>query len=268
MYDFLGWVQLLANLAVLGLTGMLAWERWRGGSPARRHRANKGRLRGTIEPRGEERVAPREAARRNLEFLGLPSVEAGDHVTDVPTFDPGREGSWEKTREVITSARAVAYTQQGAEPVEIIELSGGYLLVACAGKALILRKYALSAPEEGELQRQRQEAVDRGDPVMESFAGHSWEIRSALGKNMNPRPGERACSFIQVLSRHPELEKPDGPRSILPAYIMDGNLHDYYDVRARNEKGGILYGFYVGGAWNCYLGRVLDEPEAERMKAV
>jgi len=270
MFDFLGIVQLLANVAVVTLVAMLIHDRWRGDTAGRNVRSATRQLgrTGTLEPKPAERLPPQEAARRNLQFLGLPSVEAGQTVTNVPTFNPDAEGGWERTREVVTAARALAYTEQGAEPVELVELSGGYLLAACAGKCLLMRRYALSAPEEAELQLQRQEAVDRGEPVIPNFAGYAWQIRSAFGKNTHPKPGERACSYVQVLSRHPRLGQADGPISILPGNILDGQTHDYYDVRARNEAGAVLYGFFVGGAWACYMGRVLEDAEATAMQAV
>ncbi|MGV3719457.1 MAG: hypothetical protein ACO1SX_00995 [Actinomycetota bacterium] len=270
MYDFLGIVQMLANLAVATLVALLLYDRVRGGPTSRAGRSRGSRLKraAVLEPKPDDRLPAQEAARRNLQFLGLPSVEAGQTVTNVPTFDPANEGGWERTREVVTAARAVAYTQQGVEPVELVELSGGYLLAACAGKCLLLRRYTLSAPEETELQRQRQEAVDSNDPVIPSFAGYAWHIRCAFGKNISRKPGERACSYIQVLSRHPRLGQADGPLSILPGNILDGQTHDYYDVRARNDAGTVLYGFYVGGSWACYLGRVLEDTEAAAMQAV
>ncbi|OQA03052.1 MAG: TIM-barrel signal transduction protein [bacterium ADurb.Bin400] len=49
--------------------------------------------------------------------------------------------------------------------------------------------------------------------------------------------------------------------------LFDGQMHDYYDMRALcpDTEQYLLY-FYSGGRWHCYIGRILNEDEANRMQ--
>ena len=119
MYTFLTVLQMAANLCIVALTAYLVYGWWRSRQPGRKVKARAAHL-GTIPvyQKEEEAVTPRQEARRNFEFLGIPSVDAGGHVLNVPTFNPAQEEGWEKDREVYTTARATVYTRQGVGHVD------------------------------------------------------------------------------------------------------------------------------------------------------
>lgn len=268
MYNLLGVLQTITYLAIIVIALVMVKGWYARGAPRREHLATKARLNqaGVLEP--DDAVSPKEAAQRNLRLLGLPSVDAGGHVINVPCFNPDQEGQWETNREVVATARVKAFTRQGADPLDMIELTGGYIIVGCGGKTLLLKSHNLTSRGERELEEQRQAAVDRDDGVIEDFEGHVWRISGAYGSNVTRQPGERACSYIQALSVHPRLGEP-GLKSTLPPNLLDGEEHDYYDLRARNEDTGeILYFFYAGGKWNCYIGRLLTGVESNQMQGI
>jgi hypothetical protein len=279
LYTLLGVLEVLAILAILAVVAYVfapvLRERLAEQQRLSTHRSKKAVLdeipvfgEGSLTLESEDEITPREAAKRNFKLLGLPSVNAGGMILNVPMFNPEMTGKWDDNREIITVARAIAYTAQGKDPVEFVELTGGYLLVSAGGKSLIMTNYQLTTQETTELEKQRQDAVDRGDGLIEEFAGSQWTVSGAFGTNINPRPGERSCSYIQALDVNPNLGE-NGLRSVLPPLILDGNEHDYYDMRARNkDTQEVMFYFYTGGRWNLFIGRFLEDTEARRMQGV
>jgi len=269
VYSLLTILQIVFYAGALVALSVWFYHFWQSNAPKREHLATKARLKKVPVLEPEEAIDPQEARQRNLKFLGVPSVQAGSHILYVPSFSGQKDDpDWVEDQEVMTTARAVVYTKQGTVPADLTELSNGYLLVATGNQKLLLKKHDLTTRDTDELEKQRQDAVDSADKTIESFAGHKWNIVGAFGTNYNPKPGERECSYVQVLSVHPNMGEP-GFSTVLPTNLLDGKEHDYYDLRARNlDTGEILYDFYAGGSWSCFIGRPLTEDEITIMKGI
>jgi len=217
---------------------------------------------------GDEAVADVRAAQEaSLSFLGLPSIHAGRSILNVPQFQPENEKGWESTRTVVTASRITALLKQGAVPGDLVEFDGGYALFGTNGKAFILQSHLLTATEEDGLEQERKEAVEKGDPVIPNFQGLSWKVGTACGSHTPRHSSEKSQSTIQVLSVHPDLGK-DGIVSCLPSNLLDQLEHDYYDMRARSGDGRVMFFFYAGGKWNCFMGRELSKIESQRLQAL
>lgn len=209
----------------------------------------------------------RQAQKASLQFLGLPSVHAGQTIMNVPTMNPDQAGEWAKNRQVLTATRILALLKQGQVPGDLIELFGGYALFASNGKSFLLTKHLLTTSEEMLLEKERKEAVEKGDPLIPNFQGVQWRIGTACGEHKARHAGEKTQSTIQVLSIHPELGK-NGQVSFLPSDLLNGKEHDYYDMRAREIDGSrVMLFMYVGGVWLCLMGRELTDSEARQLRA-
>jgi hypothetical protein len=272
MYDLLRILELVlfAVVAWLVVTTYL-FPRW----VEQRQRT---RMQGSLEKAAvvSEATDAREAQRRNLQFMGVPGVDAGNVLLNVPALRPEQEGAWKREQEVLVTARAIAYMAQGQVPTDIIELANGYLLAAVAGHGFILKHYPLTDQEALMIQHERQHVVGEEGPsgagdqraLIDNFLGVSWQIKSAAGRNTRPRPRERSCSFIQVLSFHRRLGEP-GMESVLPTGLFNGQVHDYYDIKAASAVDNqVLYAFYAAGRWTCWIGRALTETESAQLQGI
>ena len=161
----------------------------------------------TFEHESEAVTNVRTAQKANLDFMGLPSIHAGRSILNVPMFNPEQEGAWEGRRTVVTTSRITALLRQGEVPGELIELDGGYVLFATNGKSFLLQNHLLTGSEEETLERERQEAVEKGDAVIKNFQGLSWKIGTACGSHTPRQSGGKRQSTIQVLSLHSDLGK-------------------------------------------------------------
>jgi hypothetical protein len=139
-----------------------------------------------------------------------------------------------------------------------------------------LKHYPLTAPEEQMIQHERQHVVGEEGParagdqktLIDNFQGLAWQIKSAAGRNTHRKPGERECSYIQVLSFHRDLGQP-GKESSLPASLLDRRVYDYYDIKATSTADDrVLYAFYAGGRWACFIGRALSETEGAQLQGI
>jgi hypothetical protein len=271
MFEFFRFVQFLAYVAIIVFG--IVWIRSLRlkTAPKRAHQARKSALSAAGTITDAELTSVREAQQYNLASTGVPSVQAGGFVHNVPTFDPRQEGSWDANREVLTTARVIGYTEAGANPMDLIELSGGYLLAVANGASFLFQKLDLTDPEADYLQEERDRACRTADHVIENFQGHSWLIKGAYGDNQAAwrRSGDRSVSYIQVLSVHPNLGE-TGRRSTLPPVLLDGAVHDYFDLRAYNqeEPSQRLFFFYSGQKWSCYVGHQLSKAEADRIAGI
>src|SRR5262245_14337015 len=152
MYDFLRLLELALFLVVAGLVLVsYVFPRW---SERRQRAATSGALKKARVV--SEATDARAAQRSNLAFMGVPSVDAGNVLLNVPALQPEQEGVWKREQEVLVTARAVAYMAQGQVPTDLVELANGYVLVAVAGRALIMKHYPLTQPEEQMIQHERQ----------------------------------------------------------------------------------------------------------------
>jgi hypothetical protein len=272
MYDFLRLLELVLFLVVTWLVvTTYVFPRW---GAQRRETAAKGALDKAAVI--SEAVDARDAQRQNLSFMGVPSVDAGNILLNVPALRPEQEGAWKHEQEVLVTARAVAYMAQGQVPTDLVELANGYLLIAVAGKAFLMKHYPLTAPEEQLIQHERQHVVGEEGPagprdqrtLIDNFQGLAWQIKSAAGRNTHRKPGERDCSYLQVLSFHRRLGEP-GIESVLPTGLFDGRPHDYYDVKATSTRDDrVLYAFFAAGRWSCFIGRALTETEAAQLQGI
>jgi hypothetical protein len=272
MYDLLRIFELVLFLGVAWLVvSTYVFPRW---GERRRAAATKGALdkAQVVSEAGDAR----DAQRRNLSFMGVPSVDAGNILLNVPALRPEQEGAWKKEQEVLVTARAVAYMAQGQVPTDLVELANGYLLIAVAGKAFLLKHYPLTAPEEQMIQHERQHVVGEEGPsgkgdqqmLIDNFLGLAWQIKSACGRNTHRKPGERACSYIQVLSYHRQLGRPE-KGSVLPTGLLDHQVHDYYDMKATSMTDDrVLYAFFAAGRWSCFIGRALTETESAQLQGI
>lgn len=241
----------------------------------RKHRSTKKSLMDSGVVEDVEAPHPQESARKNFAFMGIPQVDAGQMLYNIPEYDPKQKGSWETNQVVLTAFRVIVYTRNGPDPLDAVELSGGYFLASCAGRAFIMNNVALSMRDADLLQAERQscDETNGADNMIESFSGYRWKITGEYGKNRNPKPGERDCSFLQVLSAHPDLGKP-GFRSVLPPKLMNQAEHKYFDLRARRlddsgqPDGIIMFAFYSGAKWNLLIGRELQDSEINRLQAI
>jgi hypothetical protein len=218
----------------------------------------------------------RDAQRRNLAFTGVPGLDAGNILLNVPALRPEQEGAWNREQEVLVTARAVAYMAQGQVPTDLIELANGYLLVAVAGRSFLMKHYPLTAPEEQMIQHERQHVVGEEGPagkadqkaLIDNFLGLAWQIKSAAGRNTHRKPGERDCSYLQVLSFHRDLGQP-GRESVLPSGLFDRQVQDYYDIKATSTTDDrVLYAFFAAGRWSCFIGRALTETEGAQLQGI
>jgi hypothetical protein len=277
MYEFLELLQALVGIAFLALVGVTLYDRFAGsagGGAGRRSTRSALRRSGVVA----ESVDWREAALDNLQSLGIPSVDAGDVISNVPLLDPDRpvEG-WRADQEVLVTARAVQYMSQGPIPQDMLELTSHYMIVVVAGKAFLMKRYNMTEAEELYLQEQRQVAVGRSKPggptdqplVIEGFLGQDWEVRSAAGEITDPTTARQRQSVLQVLSYNPNLWKEGGYTSTLPRGIFDGNPHAYFDVKALgNSTGQAMLAFYCAGVWSCYIGRMLTDTEKAMLQGL
>jgi hypothetical protein len=272
MYDLLRVIELLVVIVVAWL--VIATYVFPGWGERRRRAASQGALdKAQIISEASD---ARHAQRANLAFMGVPSVDAGNVLLNVPALRPEQEGAWKREQEVLVTARAIAYMAQGQVPTDLVELANGYLLVAVAGKAFLMKHYPLTAPEEQMIQHERQYLVGEEGParpgdqqtLIDNFLGLAWQIKSAAGRNTRPKPGERDCSYIQVLSFHRRLGEP-GMQSVLPTGLFDGQPHDYYDIKAASiTDDRVLYAFFATGRWTCFIGRALTETEAAQLQGI
>jgi hypothetical protein len=272
MYDLLRVIELILFAVVAWLVvSTYVFLRW---GERRRQAATQGALRKAQIV--SEASDAREAQRANLSFMGVPSVDAGNVLLNVPALRPEQEGAWKREQEVLVTARAIAYMAQGQVPTDLIELANGYLLVAVAGNAFLMKHYPLTAPEEQMIQHERQYLVGEEGParagdqktLIDNSLGLARQIKSAAGRNTRPKPGERDCSFIQVLSFHQRLGQP-GMASVLPTGLFGGQVHDYYDIKAASTTDDrVLYAFYAAGRWTCFIGRALTETEAAQLQGI
>lgn len=265
-------------VCLVGIFVILAlwYRRWRTETTGlRQHRATKKLLMNAGVVEDNEAPDPRESARKNFAFMGLPQVDAGQMLCNVPEYDPKQKGVWETNQPVLTAFKVIAYTQNGPDPLEAVEMSGGYFLLSCGGRAFIMNNCALSLKQADLLQAERQacEETNGADIYIDEFNGYRWKITGEYGQNRNPKPKERACSFLQVVSAHPDLGQ-TGFRSVLPPNLMDMKEHDYFDLRARrlddkgDADGTIMFAFYTGAKWNLLIGRMLEDPEISRLQAI
>lgn len=256
--DALGlFFQIAGVLGIVGVAAAVLIPRRNEREEARRTRA-VGQVPSHVDA---DEVLPsrREAAEANLRFLGLPRVRAGTVILNVPTLDPGTEGAWDARRTVLTFTRIDGVLKASRVPADLVELGGSYSIIATAGKAFLLHKHDLTTAEEKYLESQREDAVKRGDGIIEEFEGLQWKIGTACGDG----------STIQVLSAHQELGK-DDKFSCLPSNILDNRVsHPYYDMRARSlQDNRVLFFFYCAGEWSCFMGRELTPAERSGLKAV
>lgn len=221
----------------------------------------------TFEHEDEAVIDIRAAQKASLDFMGLPSIHAGRLILNVPNFRPEQEGNWEARRTVVTTSRIMALLRQGEVPGELVELDGGYVFFATNGKSFLLQSHLLTGSEESALETERQEAVEKNDPVIKNFQGLSWKIGTACGSHTPRQAGGKRQSTIQVLSLHPELGK-NGIVSCFPPNLLDRREHDYYDMRVRSEDNRVMLFFFAGGKWNCFIGRELSKEETQRLQAL
>lgn len=221
----------------------------------------------TFEHESEVVSDVRKAQKASLDFMGLPSIHAGRSILNVPMFRPEQEGAWEGRRTVLTTSRITALLRQGEVPGELIELDGGYVLFATNGKSFLLQNHLLTGSEEGKLEKERQEAVEKGDAVIQNFQGLTWTIGTACGSHTPKQTGGKRQSTIQVLSSHSDLGQ-NGIASCLPPNLFDRREHDYYDMRVRSSDNRVMLFFFTGGKWNCFIGRELSLEETQRLQAL
>ena len=267
MFEAFGIINMLAFWVLAVAAGFWAYLQWQKGQPQRQHVATKRRLSeaGTVDT---EEQTPQEMAQANLKFLGVPAVGAGRQVFNVPCIDPNREGNWQKDREVLTTSHIGAYNQHGEEmPMQFMELGDGYAVLTKGNKVFLLQNVPLSTPQEEQLETERREVVQTADTGIRNFLGVDWTIKGAMGDNKNTSAGGRKCSYVQVLTTHPELGQ-SGRVSNLPPNLFDRKVHDYYDLQALSADGQALFAFYAGGSWNCYVGRILTEEERHNMQGI
>lgn len=270
MFTFLMFVQTVAVLAALVLFAALLRPTLAARAVERVGVERKRRIAGlrTHEAPDEEVRDVRAAAEASLRFLGLPSVRAGRQLLNVPTLNPGAEG-WDSRRMVITASRILARLKQGTVPGDLVEFDGGYALFATNGRTFLLQSHLLGTSGEDYLERQRQDAVEKGDGVIEDFQGVQWKIGTACGTHKARGAGDKDRSTIQVLTKHPALGSV-GVVSCLPPNLLDGGEHDYFDMRARTLSGEprAMIFFFAGGKWSCFMGRELTAEEAGRLQAL
>ena len=210
MYDFFNALSALALIAI-AIVGTLFYKQYRKDTaPDRKHRATKRAL-GYAGNVDVERSDVRESARATLRFLQIPDVEAGSVIYSVPNLNPLAEGEWQQDQPVLTTSRIKMLTKNGDRTMELIELMGGYALLATGNHVLLLKRYNLTGSQESYLEGQRKDVVGNDDEVIENFLGREWQIKMAAGDNGPGTP----CSKIQVLTTHPRLGE-SGFKSVLP----------------------------------------------------
>ena len=278
MFTSLGILIALTCIAIIYLVVCFAIERekkfdaeWQQDAPRRAHLATKADL-NRVRPYDRDTTHdPQAAESANLKFLGVAAVHAGNILSHVPSLEP-KKAIWDDNQVVLSTARLTAYSPYGRDVADLIELGHGYLVMSRRKKVLVLKEYPLTTTEAAHIQREFQEAVDKSGPTpgyIESFAGNRWEIGSALGKNISPKSGERACGSIQVLSIHPDLGQADKISMFPPTLLEDKQEHDCYDLRAHCEATGqVLLAFYTAGSWACYIGRELEQTEVDEMQGI
>ena len=218
----------------------------------------------------EKNITPTKATKEIFNFLNDPELRANNSISTVPNLNPVEEGNWSDYRRIRSANHIMTYREQGAVPMEFYELTGDYAILLSGAKKILLKQLTLKPQEAIELQDQRQAAVDKNDGIIEMFRGYSWRIVGAFGENINPNAGEAKCSYFQTLSKINNTSD-DLLNSDLPMSILNGNKYDYYDMQAMNtdakapESQQILYALYIGGTWYCYVGRLLQEEEIEKM---
>lgn len=268
MYWFAKIVEYGAYLSVVGIALALGWgvlQGKRGRNAYQRRKGDVGKV-PTYEHEDEEVKNVQQAQWASLKFMGLPSIHAGRTILGVPQFNPQQTGKWEEQRIVISTSRITAMLKQGAVPGDLVEFDGGYVLFGTNGKTFLLQNHLLTSSEEDRLQQERQEAVEKGDAVINNFQGLTWKIGTACGSH-KPRSGEKGQSTIQVLSVHPDLGK-DGIMSCLPPNLLDRKEHDYYDMRVRSGDQKVMLFFFAGGKWNCFMGRELNAQECNGLQGL
>jgi hypothetical protein len=281
MFNFLGFMQLLAYAAIVAFAlyffgqKYIAWLN--ENAPKLEHERRKRRL-GRLESIAPEKddkdyVEPSEAVRQNISFGGVPSIRAGNVIMALPLVDPNDPKASKNDRTVLAVARAVAYPAQGKQTYDLVFTDGGQMTGIVGGKPCVFSQLDLTKSEVGKIEerveKERQEAVDRGDLEMKDLLGdkRNWTIKWAMGANPDIDPGEHECSYIQVLSLHKDLGGKDGFHLKIADALLDGEEHDYYDVLATNYVDDqIFYAFYAGmNGWHLFLGRRLTDDEANQI---
>lgn len=262
-YDLLTalqWIVLITGLVTLGV-----WlkRQYDAKQPERARAATKNHLMG-LKPVGIEDQDPTESARRRLEFLKVPGT--GKRIFGVPCLNPGQEANWEKDREVLSLSRIIYYLKGQTRQMEFIELGGDYAILSTGKRAFLLQRFFLTTREQQFLMEERDAMLERNDKLIPEFHGLPWDIQGAFGQNYNPKPGERDCSYIQLLKAHSKLNQ-DGFESTLPPEVLDQAEHPYFDLEATcNDK--LLYAFYCESGWSSYMGRELNPDEMQRMQGI
>ena len=200
--------------------------------------------------------------RQSLEVLGVPDVRPGSVLLGLPVLG----SSTVTDRLVVRSlSRIFTYPSQGAKVMDFLELTGGAaeLALLSTGKNLLyLARRRLSSREAELLERERQQAVDRGDGDVPELFGFHWTIKWAWGTNTDHQMGEGRDSTFEVLSFDRELGS-----ELFSERMLSGGASSYFDVAMFNDDEpedsslSKLYAFYVDGEWFCYLGKLLTDTE-------
>lgn len=253
-------------MILLALVGIAYLRKvWQDGRPQREHNAMKVRLGGYRYDHDDLQGQPRDVAemtRHNLEFAGVPDLEGGDILTNVPCLDVNAEGRWSRDQPIVTVSRIKQLTKDGPVSIELIELgANGYVVLVKGQKVFVLKRYNMTNDQEQQLIREREDACKRADGQIESFLGKPWTIVMASGDMR----GE--YSTIQLLSTHPRIGQ-EGFISVLPPEIMDQESHHYFDLEAKSPEGDVMVGFYCKGGWTLLIGRALNEDERQALHTI
>ena len=178
---------------------------------------------------------------------------------------PDADGK-EETRVITGVLRVVLWTRQGMVPMDLLTLDAQWCYLGASGKYYLLHERQLSQPEAEAIQRERQEAVECNDATIPCLFGCSWTITGAFGESNYG--GVKHRSQIQMLSWDKEMSG-DNLDLLVPQALLDGQPHDYFDMMANDsENNQVLFAFYSGGRWCCFIGRELTRNETYSVKVV
>jgi len=256
--------EILTGAAVLFLGGWYLWEKFI--SPAIQLK----RIKKVSSFSDNNNLTPQMAKREILNFLGEPTVQAGDTIHNIPRLNPMGD-DWIGDDVIVSANYILTYRPQGAIPMEFYELWKKRAILVSGEKKILFRQVDLKPQDAIELEDERKNAIEKADGKIEDFKGYEWRIIGAFGTNMNPLPNEKKCSYFQNVSVTDNRRDETGLNSVLPKNVLNGSQYDYFDLQAINtdnsalENQQILYAFYIGGTWYCYMGRILNDIELSNM---
>lgn len=262
MYDIATVFMIILALAGVVCVTIHYTRRYYNLAPVREKQKLNQRLFAAPTIHDPDEMDAKESNKATLDALGMPTVNAGRIIRNIPSINPDEEGALTQDLEVLTSSRIHALSPTGPKNIDFFELAKDYALFIKGAKVFVLQEDRLTEREEKYLSDQRISLIKTKDNVIEDFEGHAWNIKGAMG-DFN---GED--STIQLLTVNPRAGEA-GMVSVFPPELFDCRPHKYLDLEAINvDTNQVMVAIYTADSWCCFIGRQLSPTEIATLKGI